>query len=139
MRLFLEEIIMTDHKLKKYELLKSSNGFFRIRALRDFNDVKAGDFGGYIESEANLSHEGNAWVADEAKATSEARVTENAKICGHAMVTGQARISGDARVGGWAHVSGNCQIAGRASVTSPRPDLGRPFSAQSKGRKTPRP
>ena len=32
----------------------------RIRALRDFADVKAGELGGWIEKEDNLSHEGTA-------------------------------------------------------------------------------
>ena len=35
---------------------------FRIKALVDFGNVKAGDLGGYIEKEKNLSHNGNAWV-----------------------------------------------------------------------------
>jgi len=34
----------------------------RIRALRDFGDVTAGDLGGYVESESNLSHDGDAWI-----------------------------------------------------------------------------
>lgn len=34
----------------------------RIRAVRDFGDVKAGDLGGWIEKESNLSHDGDAWV-----------------------------------------------------------------------------
>lgn len=38
----------------------------RICALRSFDDVKSGDLGGYIESEANLSHDGDAWVDDNA-------------------------------------------------------------------------
>ncbi|MGN6746796.1 hypothetical protein, partial [Neisseria sp. P0024.S002] len=58
---------------KKYELVKEDSivvdGFilYRIRALKDFYVVKAGDLGGYVESEDNLSHEGYAWIYDEAK------------------------------------------------------------------------
>ncbi len=40
---------------------------YRIEAVRDFGDVKKGDKGGYISSEANLSHDGSAWVCGEAK------------------------------------------------------------------------
>ncbi len=53
----------------KYEILKDEfiefNGrkLYRIKALKDFRNVKEGEFGGYIESERNLSHEGNAWVS----------------------------------------------------------------------------
>jgi len=39
----------------------------RIEALRDFGEVKAGDLGGFIESESNLSHTGNAWVYGDTK------------------------------------------------------------------------
>ncbi|MDE5977041.1 MAG: hypothetical protein K2G70_01045 [Turicibacter sp.] len=45
---------------KKYEMFKEkpTDTLYRIRALRDFGDVKQGDVGGYIEKEENLSHEG---------------------------------------------------------------------------------
>ena len=36
-------------------------------ACKDFGNIKKGDFGGYVESEKNLSHEGNCWVYDGAK------------------------------------------------------------------------
>lgn len=55
--------------MKKYEILYDQsieiNGrkLYRIRALCDFGAVKAGDIGGYVESESNLIHEGNAWVS----------------------------------------------------------------------------
>ena len=53
--------------MKKYELTEETKvidgkTLFRIRALRSFGDIKAGDLGGFIENERNLSHEGNAWV-----------------------------------------------------------------------------
>lgn len=57
---------------KKYELVESSKIIlrniilYRIKALIDIpNIVKAGELGGYIESEKNLSHEGNCWVSDD--------------------------------------------------------------------------
>ena len=46
---------------KKYELLKDDYKevyrfkLYRIRALKDFGDVKKGEVGGYIEKEENLS------------------------------------------------------------------------------------
>ena len=56
----------------KYELTnetKAVNGktLFRIRALEDFSNVKAGDLGGWIESESNLSQEGTCWVYGKAQ------------------------------------------------------------------------
>ena len=57
----------------KYEILKDEfiefdgRKLYRIKALKDFHNVKEGEFGGYIESERNLSHEGNAWVSGDAQ------------------------------------------------------------------------
>ena len=65
----------------KYELLLDQtidvqgHKLFRIRALRDFGDVKAGEEGGYIESENNLSTEDDAWVYDNARVFGNARVS----------------------------------------------------------------
>ena len=53
---------------------------YQIEALKDFGDVKAGDLGGYIESEENLSQYDNAWVFD------------NARVYGNACVFGDAQI-----------------------------------------------
>ncbi len=50
----------------------------RIVALRDFGDVKAGDKGGWIEKEENLSQDGNAWVFG------------NAQVCGDAHVASES-------------------------------------------------
>ena len=85
---------------KKYKLLqddtKSIGGttLYRIQALRDIGDVHAGDLGGYIQSEDNLSHDGNAWVCGNA------RVSGNARVYGDAWVYGDARVYGDAWVYG---------------------------------------
>ena len=65
----------------------------RIVALRDFGDVKAGDKGGWIEKEENLSQDGDAWIYG------------NARVYGDAWVCGDARVYGDARVCGDAHVA----------------------------------
>lgn len=50
---------------QKYEMTdetKIVNGrrLHRIKALRDFGSVKAGELGGWIQCEENLSHEGTA-------------------------------------------------------------------------------
>ena len=52
----------------------------RIKALTDFGDVKAGDLGGWVESEDNLSQVGKCWVAGEAKVFAKAKVYDNAEI-----------------------------------------------------------
>ena len=58
--------------IKKFELTTDTKIFFgrklfRIKALISFGDVKAGDLGGFIEKESNISHDGNAWVYGDAR------------------------------------------------------------------------
>ena len=77
--------------MKKYELIESDKqGLYRVRALRDFRDVKTGDVGGYVESESNLSQDGNAWVSGDALVYGDARVYGNARVSGDAEVSGDA-------------------------------------------------
>lgn len=101
---------------KKYKLLqddtKSIGGttLYRIQALRDIGDVKAGDLGGYIQSEDNLSHDGNAWVYGNAQVYGRARVSGNARVYGSAQVYGDAWVCGDAWVYGDAQVCGDALI-----------------------------
>ena len=60
---------------KKYELtnetktLAGGTVLHRIRALRDIPrfGVKAGELGGFVEGENNLSQDGDAWVFDNAE------------------------------------------------------------------------
>lgn len=48
----------------------------RIRALRDVReDVHAGDLGGFVQSEENLSQEGQCWVANNAVAAEESYIS----------------------------------------------------------------
>lgn len=70
---------------KKYKLTKETKEIdgrtlHRIEALRDFGDVKAGDKGGWIESEENLSHGDNCWVYDDARVCGGARACDNAEV-----------------------------------------------------------
>ena len=71
---------------KKFELLLDNTveyfgiKLFRIRALNSFGNVKAGDIGGYIEKEDNLSIYGKAWVYGNARVYGDARVYGNARV-----------------------------------------------------------
>lgn len=107
--------------MKKYKLTEETKhiGFgtiYRICAIRDFGDVKAGDMGGWIESEKNLSHEGNAWVYDNARVRGNAIVCGNAWIYDNAGVWGDAKVFGDAQVYGDARVCGNARVSDNARV-----------------------
>ena len=58
--------------MKKYEFTGETKAFngttlHRIRALKDFGDVAAGDLGGWIKGEENLSHDGRCWVSGDAQ------------------------------------------------------------------------
>ena len=73
----------------KYEILKDEfiefddRKLYRIKALKDFRNVKKGTVGGYIEYEQNLSQQGNAWIYDDAW------------VSGNAWVYGDARVYGN--------------------------------------------
>ena len=107
---------------KKYELtddiriLYTGETIHRIRALRDFGNVKKGELGGYIESEFNLSHAGNAWVYGGAKVFNRARVIENGKVMHNAKVYHKAIVSKNAVVGNKARVSGRAILTDFASI-----------------------
>ena len=95
---------MRSEMSKKYELtnetktLADGTVLHRIRALRDIPrfGVKAGDLGGLIEKENNLSQDGNAWVSGDACVSGDAEVSGNAKVSGDAKVSGNAEVSANA-------------------------------------------
>ena len=89
---------------------------YMIRALRSFGDVKAGDLGGYIESEDNLSHEGDCWVFGDDRTSMYAQVSGTARVWGDAQVSGTASIHGHAQVYGRARVSGCTWVYGNARI-----------------------
>lgn len=102
---------------RKYELTNETiffNGLtlYRIWAVKDFADVKAGDLGGWIEKEVNLSQADDAWVYDYAKVYGRARVFDNAKVYGRAMIFDNANVYGNACVCGIAWVYGNARVCG---------------------------
>ena len=107
----------------KYEILKdefiefAGRKLYRIRALKDFHNVKKGKVGGYIASERNLSHEGEAWVYGNACVSGDARISDDAWVYGDAQVYGDAWVSGNAQVYGNARVYGDAQVYGNAQVS----------------------
>ena len=118
---------------KKYKLTDETinlNGatLYRIEALKDFGEIKKGDKGGFIESENNLAHEGDAWVSDNAHVYGDACVFDNARVYNNAFVSGYAKVYGNAfvygnawlydntRVCGYAWVSDNARVYGDANV-----------------------
>jgi hypothetical protein len=86
---------MKKYRLTDEKILVGCRTLYRIQALRDFGDVKEGEFGGWIESEKNLSHEGSAWIS------------------GDARVSGNAWVYGDADI---KHSSDICSMSGFGSA-----------------------
>ena len=108
--------------MKKYEFtgeekVIDNHTLHRIRAVRDFGTVKAGDLGGWIEKEENLSHDGDAWVGDNAQVTGAARVISAAQVIGDAWVDGNALVGDNAQVIGAARVIGDARVGENAWVT----------------------
>ena len=112
---------------KKYKLTSESievkgKTLYRIEALKDFGEIKKGDKGGFIESENNLEHEGDAWVSDDAcvynnaRVYGNARVSDNSRVYGNSLVYGNARVSDNASVYDNASVSDNARVCGNVRV-----------------------
>ncbi len=100
---------ITDIAHEKYPFLH------RIRALRDIGtDVKAGDLGGFVEHEGNLSYKpgDNAWVYDDAIIAGDGcadmgtAVKARAIVCGNAYVSHGSMLFGDARAEDDAYLRG---------------------------------
>ena len=102
----------------KYKLVNynEETKLYQIKALKDFANIKAGDLGGWIEKESNLSQDGNCWVYGDARVFGDAWVYENARVFGDAWVYGDAMVYGDAWVYGDAMVYGDADVYGGAMV-----------------------
>lgn len=87
----------------KYKLTNNTKTVFgvklyQIEALKCFGPIKSGQLGGWVQSESNLSHDGDAWVYGDACVYENARIYENAWVYGDSRVYGNACVYGNARV-----------------------------------------
>lgn len=96
--------------LKFTEIQKNCRTIYRIQALKDFSDVRKGDLGGWVESEDNLSQEGNCWIYDNAC------VCDNAKVRDNACVRDNAKVYGKSLIGGYANIIDNAKIFDNAFI-----------------------
>ena len=114
--------------MKKYELTDETMCFngvtlHRIKALKDFADVVDGELGGWIEKEENLSQEGNAWVAMDAKAYENAEISDNAVLtrnaiaCENSSICENALVSDETVIGGYTYIYGNSEVYGESILT----------------------
>ena len=115
---------------RKYELTDirqsvslSGETLYRIRALKDFTNeatglhIQAGQLGGYVQSEANLSQRGTCWIDDNARVFNKATVSGNAYVADDAMVNLNAMVKDNATVTGSAWIAKNATISGNAYIT----------------------
>ena len=87
----------------------------RIRALRDIgHDVKAGDLGGFVESESNLSFEDGdeAWIYDNAIACERSYVNKHSQLRDSAVIRNTAYISEGARLSGESKAEDDSYVRG---------------------------
>lgn len=91
---------------------------YRIQALRDIEidlpgvrrRVRAGELGGFVMSERNLSQTGQAWVADQALVIQHAHVGDDALLEDKAVARNWAQVQGKSRICGQTHIAERLQI-----------------------------
>ena len=113
-----------DRKYKLTSELVTIDGisFYRVKALRAFGRIKAGDLGGLVEHRDNLSHGGSCWISKNVRLYGTARVYGNACVFGDvciyddASVYGNARVFGNACIYGSACVYGDVRVYGSAQI-----------------------
>lgn len=102
---------------KKYELIPSEYpNLYRVKALKDFGDVKIGDIGGFVQSEKNLSHKGLCWIYHNAKALDKSIVRDDATLHDLAKAKDKAIISGKASLFDSSEAGGTSCVTGRATM-----------------------
>lgn len=112
-----DELDRAEREGKKYILYRKEHDLWRIRACKDFSDVKKGDLGGFVESEENLSHDGECWIYPSAEVSSGAKVYGNAVVAHTARVVSDARVYDSAKVYGSALVSDGAKVHGTAEIS----------------------
>jgi len=78
--------------------LPDGRGVRRIKAVREFGNVKEGTIGGFVEGDDNLSHDGLCWIAGDAMAL------------GRSRVTGDALLKDRARIYDWSMITDRCVV-----------------------------
>ena len=99
---------------KEYFTTPEGVTLYRIRAPKDFGNVKAGSVGGYVQTQDNLSQFGDCWIYNNAQVYGNAMVRNNSTIRDDATVKGSAKVFGNAQVSGHALVGDNAKVAGNA-------------------------
>lgn len=101
---------------KKYELIPAvfegrkygdDSRAFRVKALKDFSNVKVGELGGFVTDENTLSQEGDCWIYPESYVGRGCRVQDKAMISEGAFIIGNVQIKGFSNIRGDVCIAGN--------------------------------
>ena len=125
---FITSLDCVDKPKKKYvltDITKIVDGktLYRIKAVKDFNDVRAGDLGGYIQHEFNLSQRGNCWLYNESCAYDYSQVKDDAimrdysMICEQAVLRDKAYMNCHSKASGMALISDDSYLTDYAHIT----------------------
>jgi NDP-sugar pyrophosphorylase family protein len=105
---------------KKYTLSETvkvgQKEFYRIKAIKSFGNIAEGEYGGLVESEDNLSHDGNCWIYRGAMASDNSRVRDNAQLKDFSAISGNALIEGKAIISGFSEVTQSAVIRDNSKV-----------------------
>lgn len=108
--------------MKKYILVHDDSKIilgrklYRIKYLRDCGWSIENGLGGYIETEDNLSHEGDCWIGDYACVFDGGKVEEDAKVYGRVWVHQNSLVTGKASVFDYATIRKSSIVKGNARV-----------------------
>ena len=95
------ELLLDDVKEVTYNTKYMTNKVdkvYRIRALKNFGDVKVGDLGGYVSSEKNLGHSGKCWIYDDSVVTGTGKVTGDSKVCDNSFIYSNVSVRGNSLI-----------------------------------------
>ena len=100
---------------RKYEMTNITMEFeertlYRIRALKNFRNVKAGDLGGWVSGKHNLSQEGDCWIYDEAKCMDNARMYHNSVMYNNAVMCDFSEMHGDSAMHNYSAMLDNSRM-----------------------------
>lgn len=101
--------------MNKYKITNETmihNGITLYRIERFYTKT----LGGWIESQKNLSSEGNCFIYDDAMVFGDAVISGDVEIRGNAQIYGNARVTDSAAITGNAQIYGDAKIKNSAKV-----------------------
>lgn len=121
-KLFEGSRVNTKYRITNYqkifwsEKLQKTITLYRIQALQTFGDVKKNDYGGFIESEKNLSTNDKSWIYNDAAVFDQAKILGSSKILGDSMIYDNAIVNQNSIVFGSSEVFGSAKIMGNSVI-----------------------